>query len=68
MTRLPPGKYFWPGAESHESFTNKKFVVEKPKITHTHKKYTIYSSESHSSTPIVTNCNTQTHLYEQFLK
>ena len=53
MTSLPPGKYYWPGAESHEAYTEKKFVLHTQKLINTNKKYTVFSSESHSSKPIV---------------
>ena len=55
MSQLPPGKYYWPSAESHESYTN----TPPPTIKHS-SKYTKYplhtqiitSSESHSELPM----------------
>jgi hypothetical protein len=37
MSQLPPGKYYWPSAESHESYTN----TPPPTIKHS-SKYTKY--------------------------
>jgi hypothetical protein len=49
MYSLPPGKYYWPGAESHEAYTDKPIII----TSSTNKKIhpptqLITGSESHS--------------------
>jgi hypothetical protein len=53
MSSLPPGKYYWPGAESHEAYTDKPIII----TSSTNKKIhpptqLITGSESHSDEPI----------------
>ena len=45
-------KSYWPGAESHESYTTIIFKDTKP-TTFVSPNHTVFSSESHSETPII---------------
>lgn len=53
MYSLPPGKYYWPGAESHEAYTDKPIIIRSSTNIKIHPtSQLITGSESHSGEPI----------------
>ena len=65
MSQLPPGKYYWPGPESHEAYTNKSYTQNQSFTPNYHipNHQNITGSECHCSEPInqksTCGCGTQ---------